>query len=455
MMMNKIGLYVRVSTQEQATNGYSLDEQIDRLTKFCDAMNWENTKVYKDAGFSGGNLNRPALQELIKDIPHINKVVVYKLDRLSRSQKDTLYLIEDVFLKNGVDFVSMSENFDTSSSFGRAMIGILSVFAQLEREQIKERMTMGKYARAKQGNYNSSKSPIGYDYIDGQLVTNAYEKALIQRMFTEYSAGKSPKKIAECFNSEGLYHKYGKWQSSTVRSLLTSKIYLGLTHYHDDWYQGTHEAFISEDLYNSVQRIINRKTEEHLKYNRRFGKANSFLGGFLYCGKCGAKYSKITYKSNNTFYPYYVCNSRSKKTPHLVKDGSCRNKNWRMAELDGIIFNEIRKLSIEPESVPQVEIPVEAELKRINDQIKRLMDLYSVDGIPLDTLTDKIHSLNEQRLKLEQRPDKLSKAESIQIAESFDDVFSRGDFEEIRSTIGMLINRIELDGEDITIYWNF
>ena len=147
--MNKyIACYIRVSTSEQALNGQSLAEQEDRLLKYCDALNWQNTKVYKDAGFSGGNLNRPALQELIKDIPHINKVIVYKLDRLSRSQKDTLYLIEDVFIKNNVDFISMCENFDTSSSFGKAMIGILSVFAELERNQIKERMTMGKFARA-------------------------------------------------------------------------------------------------------------------------------------------------------------------------------------------------------------------------------------------------------------------------------------------------------------------
>ena len=453
--MNKIvALYLRVSTTEQALNGHSLAEQEERLLKYCDALNLQNTKVYKDAGFSGGNLNRPALQELIKDIPHINKVIVYKLDRLSRSQKDTLYLIEDVFIKNNVDFISMCENFDTSSSFGKAMIGILSVFAELERNQIKERMTMGKFARAKQGSYNSSKSPIGYDYINGNLETNEYEKALIQKMFLDYSLGKSPKRITQEFNSEGLYHKYGKWQSSTVRSLLTSRIYLGETHYHDEWYKGTHEPFISEDLFNSVQKLITRKTEEHLKYNRRSGKANSYLGGFLYCENCGAKYSKLTYKSNGTKYAYYVCNSRSKKTPHLVKDPSCKNKNWKMAELDNLIFDEIRKLKVLPEIIEQPEIPIDDEIKKINDQIKRLMDLYSIDGIPFNVLEEKIHSLNDQKTKLESRPVKLSHSETIEIAESFDDVLDSGDIEKIRSTIGLLIDRIEL-GEDITIYWNF
>lgn len=103
-------------------------------------------------------------------------VLVYKLDRLSRSQKDTLYLIEDVFEKNGVDFASMTENFDTSTPHGKFIIGILSVFAQLEREKIKERTMVGKDSRAKEGLWHgSAQIPTGYDYIDGQLVINEYE----------------------------------------------------------------------------------------------------------------------------------------------------------------------------------------------------------------------------------------------------------------------------------------
>ena len=118
-------------------------------------MGWTVYKVYTDPGYSGASLNRPALQSLIKASQRhsFHKVVVYKLDRLSRSQRDTLTLLEEVFNANGVDFVSMNENFDTSTPFGRATIGILAVFAQLEREQIKERMVMGKDARAKSGKW--------------------------------------------------------------------------------------------------------------------------------------------------------------------------------------------------------------------------------------------------------------------------------------------------------------
>ena len=138
MEINKLkaALYVRVSTTEQANEGYSIQAQTERLKNYAKAKDYFIIKTYTDPGFSGAKLDRPALQEMIKDIENnqIDIVLVYKLDRLSRSQKNTLFLIEDVFLKNNVDFVSMQESFDTTSAFGRAMIGILSVFAQLERD---------------------------------------------------------------------------------------------------------------------------------------------------------------------------------------------------------------------------------------------------------------------------------------------------------------------------------
>ena len=112
--------YVRVSTEHQLDN-YSIDEQTERLKAYCRAKGWILAKIYTDGGFSGGNTNRPALQQMLLDIRnnHVNSVIVYKLDRLSRSQKDTLRLIEDEFLANNTDFISISENFDTSTPFGQ------------------------------------------------------------------------------------------------------------------------------------------------------------------------------------------------------------------------------------------------------------------------------------------------------------------------------------------------
>ena len=127
----RVAIYCRVSTEQQVDN-YSIDFQKERTKAFCASKGWEKVTEYIDGGFSGSNTQRPALQKLIEDINQkkVDVVIVYRLDRLSRSQRDTLYLIEELFLPNNVEFISLNETIDTSTPFGRAMIGILSVFAQ-------------------------------------------------------------------------------------------------------------------------------------------------------------------------------------------------------------------------------------------------------------------------------------------------------------------------------------
>ena len=140
-MQKRAFIYVRVSTARQAEEGYSISQQIERLRKYCEAMGWVLVKIYTDDGYSGGSLERPALDEMIADIKNgsADIVLVDKLDRLSRSQFDTLYLIQKVFDANGVAFVSRNEAFDTSTPFGKAMVGILSF--------MRERSSSAKTAR--------------------------------------------------------------------------------------------------------------------------------------------------------------------------------------------------------------------------------------------------------------------------------------------------------------------
>ena len=150
--MKRVILYLRVSTNDQV-EGYSIDMQKEKLLAYCKAHDWIVVAIVIDPGFSGSNLERPGIQKVIHEVEcgNTDMVLVYKLDRLSRSQKDTLWLIEDCFLPNGVDFTSMQESLDTSTPFGRAMVGLLSVFNQLERESIKERTFGGRLERAKDG----------------------------------------------------------------------------------------------------------------------------------------------------------------------------------------------------------------------------------------------------------------------------------------------------------------
>ena len=472
-----------MSTQEQAVNGHSIDEQIDRMKKYCEAMGWKVYYVYTDAGYSGGDMDRPGLQKMIRDVKagKLDKVLVYKLDRLSRSQKDTLTLIEDIFLANNTEFVSMSENFDTSTPFGRAMVGILAVFAQLEREQIKERMAMGKFARAKKGLFNGSSTiPVGYDYEagDGTLSTNEFEKMQVVEAFQLAEQGKSPYAIAKIFNEKGYVKKHGKWDDRNVRRVLTSKTYVGYNIFQGEWYKGEHEAFVTDELFEKVQQIMAQRSEHHRQYNRRPGKATTYLGGFLVCKRCGAKYNKDNMrrrKADGTgYYVYekYRCCSRAKRGRKNIKDPNCKNANWNVDDLQNQVFGEIRQLAVDPKYYDQIKAQkvederpkiISSELGKIDEKISRLMDLYTIGQMPMEMLQDKIHELNDQRGKLEaeleeinaENEKKLSQAETLEIVRSFSSILETGDFDSVRAVITDLIEYIEIDGDDLDIHWTF
>lgn len=473
-----IGCYVRVSTQEQANEGYSVGEQTERLMKYADAMRWDVFKVYTDGGFSGANMERPALQKMIQDIKAgvINRVLVYKLDRLSRSQKDTLYLIEDVFLANGCDFVSMNENFDTSTPFGRAMIGILAVFSQLEREQIRERMTMGLEARAKEGKFHGTTvTPVGYDYINGELVINEFEAMQIKTIFEMYVRGYSPNQIVEDLNSRGMTHKYGEWNRKTLKRALSRKTYLGLIEHKGKVYDGLHKPIISQEVFDAVQRRL-KATQRPYNDTMQGRNYNSCLSGLLYCARCGATFSKTTKytynKATSKPYHYYICNSKMKKNPSTIKDPNCKNKTWSMQKLDNLIFDEVKKLAIDPNYLQSIKgtkkvdarpKALDKKIADIDQQLSRLMELYSLDGISLESLQEKINELNTRKLKLSEektrilleQEQELTREDAIQLIGSFESVLESGSMPEIRAILQALIERIDIDDEDITIFWRF
>ena len=462
-----MAIYPRVSTAEQAESGHSIGEQIERAQKYCDAMGWQVAGVYTDAGFSGATLDRPGLKRLISDVKahKVNKVLVYKLDRLSRSQKDTLYLIEDVFIANGCDFVSMTENFDTATPLGRAMIGILSVFAQLEREQIKERLSIGRDARAKMGKWHGGAMlPIGYDYQNGELVKNS-DALQVKEAFERVLEGSNLYSIVMDFGKKGYTHKNGAWSDRTLRSVLKNPVYAGAITYKGNAYQGSHEPIISTADFEEVQRLIS-----NIKPSTYKNDAQSFLTGFCVCGQCGAKYSYYSRKSEAkaTFghvRRYYACYSQRKVKPKLVKDPNCKNKRWEVEELEKLVFDEIRKIKIEPSAIQITDDSeiIKKELEKVESQLSKLMDLYTLGNLPLDLLQSKASTLNEKADKLKAalfdnqttKKNRATKAEAIKLVESFDGILDSGSIAEVREVLKSLIDYIELDGDDVLIHWAF
>lgn len=474
-----VGCYVRVSTTEQAREGYSITEQSRRLTKYCEAHDWQIYKIYSDPGYSGSNMNRPALKQMLNDVEEgkLNKILVYKLDRLSRSQKDTLYLIEDKFLANDVDFSSMHENFDTSTPFGRAMIGILAVFAQLEREQIKERMSMGREARAKEGYFTGNQHPpYGYDYQNHELIINDYEAIAVRRIYELGKQGIGPWTIARLLEEEGFKPRNKYWVHQSVTNILTSRIYIGEVSFAKKWYKGRHDPIISYDDFELVRQKFAERSASENSHSRNPVKATSYLSGIIFCKRCGNKFYKMSCstkcKEGYKYNYYYACFGRT-HPKHVHMEKPCDNIYHKVDDLDSKIFDEVKKLYLDPEYFKEIvaEAPVEKdnskaireEMKRIDAQISKLMDLYAVGSMPMNIVQEKIDNLDANKSalqsQLEKEGNKKDRKKILKIIEktisTIPQIIEEGSFEDKRNLMGTLIDRIIIDGEDIEIHWNF
>ena len=472
-----VDIYGRVSTQEQAQEGYSIGEQEDRLKKYCEAQGWIINKVLMDGGYSGASMHRPALQQAITDAKskQISKLVVYKLDRLSRSQKDTLYIIEDVLIKNNVDFVSMTESLDTSTPFGMAMIGILSVFAQLERETIRERMTIGRDARVKSGKFRGSGNiPIGFRYVDGQLVLDEYEAMMVKSAYEAYSSGATASSIA----SDWLIKRFrsDSWSAEKITHLLTQPLYIGRQRYKGEEYmvEGC-PHIVSDDLWKAVQREIDRRTNRHKEKPQTPYKHTTMLGGLIWCGCCGQRYLAESDKlADGTKIHRYYCRGRVLKNHHHNVP-QCSNRSWRADELNNLILGEVRKLKADRgllESI--VTNPVEdylsqqraiqSKIDELDEQISRLVKLYSLGSIPFDSIMAQADELEEKKDALQHQLETLEHPAETMTADDADDLLQTfADLVDIASPEGLelhdivhqLIESITLDGDNITIKWAF
>lgn len=467
--MRRAALYIRVSTLEQAQEGYSVGEQRERLIAYCKAQDWLIADIYVDGGYTGSNLNRPGIQKLMSETEKFDVVLVYKLDRLSRSQRDTLYLIEEIFRPNKVDFVSMQESFDTSSPFGKAMIGLLAVFAQLEREQIKERTWMGRVARAKTGlHHGGGNIPIGYDYEDGKLIVNPYEAEQVRKIYEWYLSGSSLKAITDKLQDAGYTNKYSSYNSwSSVRNILENETYIGRLHFGDVVVDHAHEAIITEEQFNAAQILRGKRREQ---FGSHAFQSKHVLTGLLFCGHCGGRY----YLRNTGKYSYYACYSRTKQMKNMIKDPNCQNKIWRAQDLEPIIEEKILALLRNPKIAeelaagkPKAAAPVskntdiEHRIREIDRQIGKLMELYQQDDIPPELLGEKINRLYGEKTALENSIAPVEETNAMpldlvaELITNAAEIWDFADENQKRRILQSLISRIVLTDDQVDIEWAF
>lgn len=476
----RVAIYIRVSTLEQAQEGYSIGVQTEKLQAYCLARGWDIVSTYTDPGFSGSNMERPALNKMLSDIKngHIDMVLVYKLDRLSRSQRDTLYMIEDLFLKNNVDFVSITENFDTSTPLGRAMIGILSVFAQLEREQIKERMAMGNVARAASGLWRGgSGAPIGYDYVDGHLIVNEYEAMQVRLIFDLFLKGYTFHGIKDELQKRGYTNKYGSWKNAAIISkVLQNTSYIGMVRYAGEEYQGQHEPIIDEEIWNEVQIRLKEVLRGLSDHQKSPFKASKLLSGMIWCGDCGARYFFHSIKKkNSTCYEYYMCYTRAAHKS-MRRANRCEGKTWRHEELNDLVISEIKKLSLSDSAISEIiesknnsykesdrVTAIKERVSELEKQLNKLMDLYTLGNIPLDTISEKADAISKERSALSAELESMKPAapalsadKAKQLINMSESIFATGTLEEQRAFINSLIEKIVLQPDgNVDIYWKF
>ena len=314
----RCAIYTRKSTE----HGLELEfNSLDAQREACEAyiksqasQGWvEISKRYDDPAYSGGNMDRPALQKLLKDIEagQVDVVVVYKIDRLTRSLADFAKLVE-VFDAKSVSFVAVTQQFNTTTSMGRLTLNVLLSFAQFERELASERVRDKVAASRKKGKWTGGSVPLGYDVKDKKLVVNPSEAKTVRTIFTRYLALKSFQKLIDELNDKGIVTKKRPLASKIAGGipftygplayLLKNRTYLGETGHGGHWFSGEHEPIIARGIFEEVQRLL--KTNSAGRRGRR-QKSGALLTGLLFDDR-GNRMSPSYTTKRGARYPFYV-----------------------------------------------------------------------------------------------------------------------------------------------------
>lgn len=451
----KVALYLRVSTEQQVEK-YGIPMQRERLHAFCTAKGWSEVTEYVDGAYSGSNLNRPALEQLQKDIKKnkVNVVVVYRLDRLSRSQRDTLYLIEEVFTPYQVEFISLSETIDTSTPFGRAAIGVLSVFAQLERETIASRLwNCHRKMVQEKGLWSGSgdKVPYGYKRLDdGSLVIEEQACHHVKTIFETYLSLQSFTQVKHQLEKEG----FKEIELKRIIRILKNKVYIGEVSFAGEWFKGSHEPIISQELFDQVQATIqdNKGTYSTNTKNKVFTKK-------VFCGKCGEEYRPNLVKTkaaNKTFKTRLDMVCQRCRLPSRY-ESKCFSRRIKREDFEKEVFHRIERLGSSGEiKLKSKPINFEKEQARIDKKIAKLLDLYMDDRLSKFALDEKLKTLNEQKEEL-LRQEQLAEKEQSEIEELIQNGIPNlleCDLQTQTEIVHLLIKKIIVTDDGLDIIWN-
>ncbi len=477
----RCAIYTRKSTEEGLDQEFnSLDAQRESAEAYIASQKTEGWRClpvrYDDGGYTGGNMERPAMQRLMDDVAagKIDCVVVYKVDRLSRSLMDFARMME-AFQKHDVSFVSVTQQFNTTHSMGRLTLNILFSFAQFEREIISER-TRDKIAAARRkGKWSGGMPVLGYN-VDPQgskLNVNPVEAERVRAIFELYLEKQSLIQVAVELKERGWTTKQwttrkgnerggGAFDKSNLHRMLTNVVYLGKVRYKEEVHEGEHEAIVPEDVWERAGkslRLNGRTGGMHIR--NKFG---ALLKGILYCGPCGHAMGHSFTKKSNNCYRYYICYTAQKQGWD-----ACASKSLPAEQIEQFVVDQIKAIGRDPtllpvtldqaqqqdveriEAVESEQSTVEREIKRLNSEIRRVAkgEKPAADLVPLhEELGQAERRATDLQCELETLRGRIVSKEDLDTAlAAFDPVWDALSPKEQARVLRLLIRRVEYDGE--------
>lgn len=364
-----VAIYCRVSTTEQAEEGYSIGEQERVLMDYCDKNGFDIYKTYADKGISGKDIkHRPAIQELLRDASEkrFNLVISWKINRMSRKLTDAIKIVE-ILEKYGIAYRSYSEPFESDTPAGRMQFQLMALLGEFERNTIAQNVKMGMCAKARSGEWCGGIAPLGYDWVPmegteqsvrrkSRLEVNEEEAETIRKIFELYASGKGYKAIVNHLNKEGYKTKRGNpFSVAQLKGILMNPVYIGKVRFdvRRNWSEkrrqninpnpiiaeGIHKPIISDELWNRVQGIMKQKSGKPSRiYDGEYP-----LTGILRCPECGA--GMVISRTTNTLKDgtkkrivYYACGAWKNKGTAV-----CHSNSIRVDKANAVVFHELEK----------------------------------------------------------------------------------------------------------------
>jgi site-specific DNA recombinase len=403
----RCAVYTRKSSEEGLELAFnSLDAQREACAAYIDSQRHEGWLAlddrYDDGGYSGGTLERPALQRLIRDIEagRVDTVVCYKIDRLSRSLTDFAKLV-DVFERNSVTFVSVTQSFCTTTSMGRLTLNILLSFAQFERELAGERIRDKFAASRRKGIFMGGPPPLGYDVRDRRLVLNPAEAELIRRIFRRFLDLGSALLLIRELNTRG--HRTKSWttQAGTFRQgrpfdkgtlykILRNRTYLGEAVHKGQSYPGEHEPIVDRATWDRVHEVL--ATNAKRRGNEARARTPAPLRGLMRCIHCSAAMTPSQTRRRGRLYRYYVCLGASRRG-----HDTCPVRSIAASEVEGLVLGQFRRLLGSPELIARTITAVRRENDAAEDPQLDESQLTEALGA-LEPVWDELYPAEQARI---------------------------------------------------------